>query len=576
MASLYTHCVRTVRLRETWGLARDEFTINMAPILSLPEECLCKIVSFIDHPRTFYRVALTCKRLLQVTRNTRCVLHARLLKFKALYFIRRYDVETDLDEEKRDKMRKLVCGYAQLTKAREFLTYDKVIDLWQKNGPVAAKLLTWVRNQQDGDEVFFRDDWDGFITINKNQTLTLRLPGGGQTLVIETDYVEEYPIEEDSKITMIHITSEDLQLDVTLKEFHCWSSVSFHDDYGQPKYLDCVDLDDDVHLSKYNAKFAPLRPVIHILQKELGETVPPITSYFFIWLCYFFPDASNLDEAHRLSFKDAGRNVKPSYASVQPAINEFQQDQQIETKLERLVAELNREEDQKSKYSSLCAEAVRTLSQRSEAKILKQLEEHAPRFRSVVTDYDMRELPKELLLDLVLRTSLEKRGYRPGAIADKYVEGTVYFRCVGGKLMKVHGSMHGDGASYPTWDEMELKFTLPDGNVLSLEGRNRPLQIEDLTPVTELLRQGVSQRMQEEKHIPNFGNLFTAAFFLSALGMNVDSETFLGRYDKLIPSESEDESSAEELSESAEELSESADELPGSAEGLSESVEELS
>lgn len=82
--------------------------------------------------------------------------------------------------------------------------------------------------------------------------------------------------------------------------------------------------------------------------------------------------------------------------------------------------------------------------------------------------------------------------------------------------------------------------------------------------------------MQEEKHIPNFGNLFTAAFFLSALEMNVDSETFLGRYDKLIPSDSEEESSAEELSESAEELSESADELPGSAEGLSESVEEIS
>ena len=315
--------MRTVRLRETWGLARDEFTSNMASILSLPEECLCKIVSFIYHPRTFYSVALTCKRFLQVTRNTRCALHSHLLQFKAGYFTGRYYVEIDLDEEKREKMRKLLCGCAQLTKAREFLSYDKVIDLWQKNGPVAAKLLTWVRNQQDGDEVFFRDDWDGFMTINKNQTLTLRLPGGGQTLVIETDYVEEYPIEEDSKITMIHITSEDLQLDVTLKEFHCWSSVSFHEDNGQPKYLDCVDLDDDVHLSKYDAKFGPLRPVIHILQKELGETVPPITSYFFIWLCYFFPDKLNLHEEHKLIFKDAARNRKPTYASIQPCLDEY-------------------------------------------------------------------------------------------------------------------------------------------------------------------------------------------------------------------------------------------------------------
>ena len=368
--------MRTVRLRETWGLARDEFTINMASILSLPEECLCKIVSFIDHPRTFYNVALTCKRLLQVTRNTRCVLHAHLLKFKALYFIRRYDVETDLDEEKRDKMRKLVCGCAQLTKAREFLTYDKVIDLWQKNGPVAAKLLTWVRNQQDGDEVFFCDDWDGFITINKNQTLTLRLPGGGQTLVIETDYVEEYPIEEDSKITMIHITSEDLQLDVTLKEFHCWSSVSFHDDYGQPKYLDCVDLDDDVHLSKYDAKFAPLRPVIHILQKELGETVPPITNYFFIWLCYFFPDKLNLHEEHKLIFKDAASNRKPMYASIQPSLDEYHRLQQFETTFRKLFCEWEDDQSNESYNARMIAETIHLSAQRSQVDTLKSLGEY--------------------------------------------------------------------------------------------------------------------------------------------------------------------------------------------------------
>ena len=348
----------------------------MASILSLPEECLCKIVSFIDHPRTFYSVALTCKRLLQVTRNTRCVLHARLLKFKALYFIRRYDVEIDLDEEKRDKMRKLVCGCAQLTKAREFLTYDKVIDLWQKNGPVAAKLLTWVRNQQDGDEVFFRDDWDGFITINKNQTLTLRLPGGGQTLVIETDHVEEYPIEEDSRITMIHITSEDLQLDVTLKEFHCWSSVSFHEDNGQPKYLDCVDLDDDVHLSKYDAKFAPLRPVIHILQKELGETVPPITNYFFIWLCYFFPDKLNLHEEHKLIFKDAASNKKPMYASIQPSLDEYHRLQQFETTFRKLFCEWEDDQSNESYNARMIAETIHLLAQRSQVDTLKSLGEY--------------------------------------------------------------------------------------------------------------------------------------------------------------------------------------------------------
>lgn len=62
-------------------------------------------------------------------------------------------------------------------KKRTQLTYDKLIDLWKTNRLVAAKLLTWVRNQQDGDEVFCCDDWDGFESLCKNQTLTQQLPG---------------------------------------------------------------------------------------------------------------------------------------------------------------------------------------------------------------------------------------------------------------------------------------------------------------------------------------------------------------------------------------------------------------
>ena len=372
IASLYTHSVRTVQLRETWGLARDEFTVNMASILSLPEECLCKIVSFISHPRTFYSVALTCKRFLQVTRNTRCVLHTRLLKFKALYFIRRYDVEIDLDEEKRDKMRKLVCGCAQLTKAREFLTYDKVIDLWQKNGPVAAKLLTWFRNQQlDSDGEIF-DNSEG-ISWYDGQTLTLGLPSGRQTLVIKTAVcVTQYHTgEESSKITLIHITSEDLQLDVKFKEPIEWWSREL---YGRPNYLNSVRFSDGyLHLSENEAKFAPLRPVIHILQKELGETVPPITNYFFIWLCYLFPDKLNLHEEDKLTFKDAARNRKPTYASIQPSLDEYHKVQQFETTFRKLFSEWEDDQSNESYNARMIAETIRLLAQRSQVDSLKSL-----------------------------------------------------------------------------------------------------------------------------------------------------------------------------------------------------------
>lgn len=55
----------------------------------------------------------------------------------------------------------------------------------------------------------------------------------------------------------------------------------------------------------------PMKTIIKLLQKELGETVPPVTSHFFIWLCYFFPDESNLNEAHRLNFKMPSRTCNP-------------------------------------------------------------------------------------------------------------------------------------------------------------------------------------------------------------------------------------------------------------------------
>ena len=67
----------------------------------------------------------------------------------------------------------------------------------------------------------------------------------------------------------------------------------------------------------------PMKAIIKLLQKELGETVPPVTSHFFIWPCYFFPNESNLNEAHRLNFKDAVKNVQPSLTSAQAAISEF-------------------------------------------------------------------------------------------------------------------------------------------------------------------------------------------------------------------------------------------------------------
>ena len=105
-----------------------------------------------------------------------------------------------------------------------------------------------------------------------------------------------------------------------------------------------------------------------------------MTHYFFLWLCFFFPDMSNLLGENRLSFKDATRNIKPTVASVQSAIDQCQMDQQSEASLQNLVSGWESYEEHDSVNSKMIAEIVRLLSQRSEAKILVNLLTNASRF----------------------------------------------------------------------------------------------------------------------------------------------------------------------------------------------------
>lgn len=501
------------------------FQSNMASILLLTDDCLHKIVSYIDDPNSFYNIALTCQRLLQVTRNTRSVLHTNLLRAKAEYYIKCFTVENGDDYEAFSKVEAFLLEASRLTEAKGMLSYDKVVDIWQRNGPVVAKLFTWLRSKESSVE----EGEPRATCFTESRKVTLCLPSSGKTMVIETSYFRDYNHVYDPELS-IHLTCGDL--DVTSEGFTHYSPEDYM--YWQE--------------NEVSRAVQPMKVIIELLQKELGETVPQISSRFFIWLCYLFPDESNLDEAHRLNFKDDGRNMKPTYASVQTTIDQFRKDQQIDGKLQRLMSGWKSDDDQKSKFSRMAAETVIILAQKSKTNILKRLKEDASRFHGIATDYDMKKLPKQLLLDLILRLSLKESGYDAASIADKCVESTVFFRCPGNKPMKVCGSMRGDGAGLPSWEEIELEFTLPDGKVLVLKGENGPLKIEDLSPVTELLRQGFSQQRQGEKLISKIGNLFTAAFFLTTLEFNVDSDAFLGGYNKLIQSDSEEESSAAESS----------------------------
>ena len=295
-----------------------------------------------------------------------------------------------------------------------------------------------------------------------------------------------------------------------------------------------------------------MKPVVQLLQKELGDTAPPITDLFFVWFCFFFPNGNNLLKEHRPSFKDASRNEKPTPISIQSAVDAFHQSLQTEAKFQDLVSKWKGDEKEESQYSKMLAETIHLLLQRSEANLLQRLQQDSARFNQIASDYELKKLPKQLLLDLILRTSLDESNYSPGSISDKFVESKVSFRCLGGKVIKLWGGMHGDGASYPSWDQLELKFTLPDGKEINLDTgylysrpEKRPLPIEELSPVTDLLQQGINERMQGEK-IPKIDNLFTAVYFIHALQFSQAEETFLGEHGELLQTESEEESSSED------------------------------
>ena len=499
----------------------------MASLLLLTDDCLLRIICFIADPYSFQSFTLTCHRFYQVTKNAKSALHPKLLKAKAANSIKRYIVGIGDDYHRRRKLDDLLGRSAHLTASKRLLTYDKVIDVWQRNGPVVAKLFTWLRSEKTWNE----DGEPRATCYTECRTITLHLPNCAKEMTIETSHFGDYG----------HNYDQELSINVTCGELNVRSEGFSSSHPGDYMYMG----DEEVAGVE-----EPMKEVIEVLQKELGETFKPISGQFFIWFCFFFPHGSNLDVEHRLCFKDTSRNAKPTPASIQPSIDQFHKKLEEENIVEKLVSEWKAGEKQDSKHAKIIAESIQLLAQRSDKESFKALQKDVKHFYGIANDYSFEKLPKQLVLQLILRTSLVKNGYSAGSIANKYVQSKVLFKCISGKTMEVFGGMHGDGASDPTWDEVELKFTLPDGKLIKLEARQKPLELERLGPVTELVKKSISQSIPE-KLIPKIGNLLIAVYFLAALNFCV-GEPFVDTYNKplLSESESEDEWSSEESEES--------------------------
>ena len=189
------------------GLSCTQFR-NMASILTLNDDCLCRIISFLDDPLSFYSVALTCKRVKQVIRSTRSILHPKVLLAKAEYYIKCYLVEIrDGERDMYDKLEDLLSNAARLTEAKKLLTYAKVVDVWEKNGPVAAKLFSWIKNQEKSTE----KGEPRMTCVTEYRSVTLHLPDCDKDLKIDTSYFYDYHDNYYNELR-IHVTCGDLDV----------------------------------------------------------------------------------------------------------------------------------------------------------------------------------------------------------------------------------------------------------------------------------------------------------------------------------------------------------------------------
>ena len=152
--------------------------------------------------------------------NTRSILHPKVLLAKAEYYIKCYLVEiTDdkSDYRKFSKLEDLLSNAVRLTEAKKTLTFAKLVNVWEKNGPVVAKLYTWIRNQESRTE----NGEPRATCVTEYQSVTLHLPGCDKDLKIDTTYFYDYYNNYDNELS-IHITCGDMDVKWEGKTAGCY------------------------------------------------------------------------------------------------------------------------------------------------------------------------------------------------------------------------------------------------------------------------------------------------------------------------------------------------------------------
>jgi len=238
-------------------------------ILSLNDDCLTEIISYLDDVSSFYDFALTCKRFHQATLSTQdwhVNVKIRKMKFYSLKFIIDEDLIQQMPSTNDLRLKfptisalvRLAATY-RVTKP----TYTNVLNVWKSRGPVAAKLFTWISDLilfplVDGAE-FARTEF------------TLQLPA--RFLIPRHNQV--------MKIT--RIIHDDFETRELMIKFESGSQYCFE---TSCIFIGRHEAEPECYLrwseEEMTRVIEPLQPAIDILQEELGETNPPITARFFL------------------------------------------------------------------------------------------------------------------------------------------------------------------------------------------------------------------------------------------------------------------------------------------------------
>ena len=112
------------------------------------------------------------------------------------------------DNNKFRNLENLLSNATRLAAARELLTYAKVVNAWARIGPAAAKLFTWIRNQESRKE----EGVQLATCFTESRSVTLHLPGCDKDLKIDTTYLHTQIDDDNDNKLSIHATCGDVDV----------------------------------------------------------------------------------------------------------------------------------------------------------------------------------------------------------------------------------------------------------------------------------------------------------------------------------------------------------------------------